>query len=50
MRKTLIIITMTLSYVLIFCSEKKTESKKDIIKIETPKYVKMNKNSKNTNH
>ncbi|MBC8882566.1 hypothetical protein H9X57_01585 [Flavobacterium piscinae] len=48
MRKTLIIITMSLSYVLIFCSEKKTESKKEIIKIETPEYVKMNKNSKLT--
>lgn len=48
MRKTLIIITMTLSYVLIFCSEKKTESIKDIVKIETPEYVKMNKNNKLT--
>jgi hypothetical protein len=39
---------MSLSYVLIFCSEKKTESKKDIIKIETPEHVKMNKNNKLT--
>ncbi len=48
MRKTSIIVTLTLSFLLIFCSEKKTESKKDIVKIETPEYVKMNKNNKLT--
>jgi hypothetical protein len=48
MIKTSIIATMTLSFLLIFCSEKRTESQKEIIKIETPEYVKMNKNSKLT--